>query len=135
MPLETVNHRFRSLAGLLAVAMALASGPACLALGEGASLSGPVEPARHAHHGHHAHHGQEAADHDASHAELKHHCQCPAHRGVAPSGSHAGLPTFLLPAEVGAVFHATGLRLVPREDLSPDAFEPGPDPPIPLFLS
>lgn len=128
-----VHPSFRSLAGMLALALVAVSGPACLALGPAASLAG--EPAAHTEQGRHAHHGHEAVEHDPSHPQLKHHCQCPAHRGLAPSGSHAGLPAFLMPAETGAVFHATSLALAAGEEVAPDGTEPEPDPPVPLALS
>ena len=121
----------RLFAAAIVAVMTLLSGPSCLMLG-------PNSPFEAAHEDHHAH---GADSHSGAHhaqtppAELKHHCQCPAHRGVAPSGSVVFAAPFLVSPWAGSPIPIAGFWLEGESKPCLEALSPGPACPVPIFLS
>jgi hypothetical protein len=96
-------------------------------------MLGPNSPLEEAHEAHHAHGaGSDAGAHPA---QLEHHCQCPAHRGVAPSGSVAFATPFLMSESTGLPAPVAGFWLAIESKLRFGGLFPSPDRPVPIFLS
>lgn len=129
---------------VLAVILALATGPACLWLGAPSSASAPTPTAApgveaaassHGHHEHHAHgHSHETAS-DATAAKLGHHCQCPMHWGVAPSGSGAAVSVFLIRPRVEIESPSAGFSIHFAEPFLPSSPMAALEPPVPIAVS
>ena len=123
---------------VLAVILALATGPACLWLGAPSSAPAPgVESAAspHGHHEHHAHGDFHETASDATAAKLGHHCQCPMHWGVAPSGSGAAVSVFLIRPRVEIESPSAGFSIHFAEPFLPSSPMAALEPPVPIAFS
>jgi len=123
---------------VLAVLLALATGPACLWLGAPSSAPAPgVEAAAspHGHHEHHAHGDSHEKASDATAAKLSHHCQCPMHRGVTPSGSGAAVSVFLVRQRVELQAPPAGFSIHFAEKLMPSSPMAALEPPVPIAFA
>ena len=121
---------------LLALALALATGPACLWL----DAPSPVFAAETvlSPHGHHERHDHGRSHEMASHtgaAKLRHHCQCPMHRGVAPSASGAAVPVFLVRPRVETESPSAGFPIHFAEPFLPSSPMTALEPPVPIAFS
>lgn len=123
---------------VLAVILALATGPACLWLGAPSSAPAPgVESAAspHGHHEHHAHGDSHETASNATGAKLGHHCQCPMHWGVAPSGSGAAVSVFLIRPRVEIESPSAGFSIHFAEPFLPSSPMAALEPPVPIAFS
>ena len=133
---------------VLAVILALATGPACLWLGAPSSASAPtstptptaapgVEAAAspHGHHEHHAHGDSHETASNATAAKLGHHCQCPMHRGVSASNSGAAVPVFLVRPRVETEAPPAGFSIHFAEKLMPSSPMAALEPPVPIAFA
>jgi len=127
---------FRLGSALLALALALVTGPACLWLGVPNSAPG-VEAAAspHGHHGHPAHGDSREKASNATEAKLSHHCQCPMHRGVAPSGSGAAVSIFLVRPPVEFEAPPAGFAIHFAEKFLPSSPVVSLEPPVPITFA